>query len=70
MPINDGGHINHATCNLDVGDVGTPDMISMANIKPSELIAILLVLFDRYGGIRPIQLLSLALGDNELPYLS
>ena len=70
MPINNSSHIHHATSNLDVGDVGTPDMISMANIKPSELIAILLVLFDRYGGIRPIQLLSLALGDNELPYLS
>ena len=48
MPINDGCHINHATCNLDVGDVGTPNMISMANIKPSELIG---VLFDWYSSV-------------------
>jgi len=36
MPINDGCHIHHTACNLDVGDVSTPDMISMANIKSSE----------------------------------
>ena len=43
--------IYHATGNLDVGDVGTPDMISMANIKPSELIGVLLVFFDWYSSV-------------------
>ena len=51
MPVNDGRHINHATCNLDVGDVGTPDMISMANIKSSELIGVLLMFFDWDSGV-------------------
>ena len=51
VPINDGRHIDHATGNLDVGDVGTPDMISMANIKSSELIDVLLVFFDWDSGI-------------------
>ena len=51
MPVNDDCHINHTTCNLDVGDVGTPYMISMANIKPSELVCVFLMLFDWHGGV-------------------
>ena len=51
MPINDGRHIDHTTGNLDVGDVGTPDVISMANIKLSELIGVLLVFFDWYSSV-------------------
>jgi len=51
VPINDGRHIDHTTGNLDVGDVGTPDMISVANIKSSELVCVFLMLFDWYGSI-------------------
>ena len=51
MPINDGCHINHATSNLNIGYVSTPNMVSMANIKPSELIGVLLMFFDWHGGV-------------------
>ena len=50
-PINNSSYVHHTTSNLDVGDICTPYVISMANIKPFKLVCVFLMLFDWYDGV-------------------